>query len=252
MAGDASAPSEATTQETPNDKKIGNTQSHSHLVHVRLGKRERSILLGLNGDAWAWTQFPEWNDPKSKTTFSRAINKLIRLELIESDYDRVWGSRHATRRDKNGIEQNYNIYFDRTRKLSLTRCGEAVVNQFHDELISGKRIRWSRFVMPEPEDLAPWIITSYVRNERYIKIPLPAAVNDDVQAALAYARRVLDSMACEVQSLPPRPDTRSERAATAEAIADAIQKWDRQTTGRADGRTLDGVNARRAHRSSES
>jgi hypothetical protein len=139
------APSEATT-EAPDDKKIGDAQSYSHLVNTRLGQRERSILLGINGEEW--TPLAEWkcDQRKGKSALSRVIAKLVRLGLVESDFDRVFGVRSSMRRDKDGVEKNYNIYYDRTRKLRLTRCGAAVVNQFRDALVSGQRIRWSRFL----------------------------------------------------------------------------------------------------------
>jgi hypothetical protein len=143
-------------KEAPDDNKIGNTSSYSRLVQVRLGKRERSILLGINGEEW--TPFAEWKcgQSKNKATISRAINKLIRSQLIESDYDYAEGMRSSMRRDKNGMEQNYNIYYDRTRMLKLTPLGAAVVEQFRDVLASGRRIRWFRtapILSPEQEEL---------------------------------------------------------------------------------------------------
>src|SRR5215831_3496971 len=38
--------------ETPDDNKICAAQSCSHLVHVRLGKQERALLLAARGGDW--------------------------------------------------------------------------------------------------------------------------------------------------------------------------------------------------------
>jgi hypothetical protein len=151
--GTASAPEER--MDAPDDNEIVSAPSYLRLVHVRFGKQERALLLGANGENW--TPLPEWNQPKNKPTLSRAIHKLIHLGLIESDYDYAPGQRSATRRDRwDGSEQNYNIYYDRTRMLKLTPLGAAVVDQFRDALASGKRIRWFRtapILSPEQEEL---------------------------------------------------------------------------------------------------
>jgi hypothetical protein len=142
--------------EAQDDNKICVTKSYSHLVRMRLGKRERAILLSINGDDWTPLEAWKPGQREGKATLSRAINKLIRLGLIESDYDYVWSARSSKRRDKDGVEQKYNIYYDRTRKLKLTPLGAAVVEQFRNALASGKRIRWFKtapLLSPEQDEL---------------------------------------------------------------------------------------------------
>jgi hypothetical protein len=182
--------------EAPNDNKICETSSGSHLVHVRLGQRERSILLGINGEAW--TPFPEWNERKNRPTLSRAINYLIRLELIESAYDSVPGKRSTTRRDKDGVEQNYNIYYDWTRKLRLTRLGARVVEHYRDALTHGYRIRWSRLA---PEMGKAVLTKNLLTGERRVEVMLPAEfqnanadVDADQLAVVRYAIAVLKDL----------------------------------------------------------
>jgi hypothetical protein len=152
--GTGGAPEERT--EAPDDNKICATSSYSHLVRVRLGKQERALLLGANGDDWTPLEAWKPGQREGKATLSRSISKLIRLKLIESDYGFAQGKRSTTRRDKDGVEQNYYIYYDRTRMLKLTPLGAAVVEQFRNALASGKRIRWFKTapqLSPEQEEL---------------------------------------------------------------------------------------------------
>ena len=195
----APVPSEATTTESPDDKKMDETSSFSHLVKARLGKRERSILLSVNGEEW--TPFPEWSEPKNKPTVSRAIHKLIRLQLIESDFDYAESMRSAKRCDKDGVEQNYYIYYDRTRKLRLTRLGAIVVNQYRDALASGKRIRWSRCTWEGPNAT---VRSSRWTHEATLEIPIPAGINHkDLSAVVEFAESELSKWWAPER---PKPD----------------------------------------------
>jgi hypothetical protein len=188
--GGLTAMSPEERKEAPDDNKIWCTSSGSHLVQVRLGQRERSILLGINGEAW--TPFPEWNERKNRPTLSRAINYLIRLELIESDYDYAPGKRSTTRRVKDGVGQNYNIYYDRTRKLRLTRLGARVVEHYREALTHGYGIRWSRLA---PELGTVHLMTCQRTGERRLQIKLPDNVaTEDMRGVVAYAKAVLNDM----------------------------------------------------------
>jgi hypothetical protein len=225
------APSEATTQEAPDDKQMMSS-SISHLVQVRFGKQERSILLSANGETW--TPFAAWNrdERKNKPTLCRAINKLIGLKLVESGYDYPHGGARSpeanetntqpTRRRIRGGEQTYRLGFTRitrriigeeqtyrttvyVRKLKLTTLGAAVVDQFRDVLASGKRIRWARFkppsLPPEPPPPRPRELQRPEQEElrlllvaiRNVTVVLPAAIESmrDQAARLPDAEREL-------------------------------------------------------------
>jgi hypothetical protein len=173
---------------TPDENEMLCASSGSHLVNVRLGHVERAILLGINGQAW--TSLTEWTERKKRPSLSRAINWLVRLGLIESAYDRVPSKRSSTRRDQNGVEQEYRIYYDRTRKLRLTRLGAQVVEHYREALTHGHRIRWSRF---DPDQATIWLTRK--AGERRFEIVLPAAMDpNDIPALLAYVRAALNDI----------------------------------------------------------
>jgi hypothetical protein len=180
---------------TPDENEMLCASSGSHLVSVRLGHVERSILLAINGQAW--TPLVEWSEHKKRPSLSRAINWLVRLGLIENAYDRVPSKRSSTRRDQNGVEQEYRIYYDRMRKLRLTRLGAQVVEHYREALTHGYRIRWARF---DPEQAAIWLTRK--AGERRFEIVLPVAMDpNDIPALLAYVRAVLNDIELHLKDL---------------------------------------------------
>jgi hypothetical protein len=175
-----------TETETPNSNKLI-TSTCCHLVHVRLGRLERSVLLA---NTETWTPYEEWNQikfekalRKTHAPLSRAIYRLVRLKLVETDYSQVYSpdddgtnTQLITRRIQAGEqtykrggcritrhiigqELTYRRRYIQTRYLRLTPLGAAVVDQFRVALASGKRIRWARFkppsLPPEPPPAQP-------------------------------------------------------------------------------------------------
>jgi len=151
------------------DGKLVRVRSAFHLVRSRLGRHERALLLAANPDTW--TPIPGWRtDRKRLSVISRVCTRLENLKLIERHYDDRWepwthrddsNSKLVVRRDPNGYENSYRLCVGE-HSFKLTPLGAAVVEQFHDELTTGRRIRWSRFdssslppLPPEPDKLTP-------------------------------------------------------------------------------------------------
>ena len=104
-------------------------QQARELARVRLGKREREVVLALptwEASRSGWSPFdPAWSRSRRESCL-RAIRKLHRTGLVLVDHRSLstyWGSRPF-------------------RVAWLSSLGAEIVARFRSELISGGRIRW--------------------------------------------------------------------------------------------------------------
>ena len=116
------------------------------MERVRLGRNERHFLLRLASGQILWT-FPD--DAPAKVACSRALGKLVRLNLIktavcpEHNTPSSPFARSVTRINRYGQVEHYLMY-RQVHALQLTAKGRRIVDTFRSELETGGRIRWAQ------------------------------------------------------------------------------------------------------------
>jgi hypothetical protein len=104
-----------------------------HLVRgLRLGRRERQILVVAMGSGLTWAMLTVGATESSASALRRAARRLADAGLVSV---RLKTAPHTT-----GSA--------RYQAVMLTELGRAVVEQFEAELRAGRRIRWALCALP--------------------------------------------------------------------------------------------------------